>query len=97
MKTANKIFVLLFVFSIGCSNKKHEKKYYIDVLDDTKLETLIIDEKDDVSEISLIYKGNKRTILKVLPLYSSDFKTTFPPIETVSIEANSVQSCMYSN
>ena len=94
----NIYFILLFLSIItACSKKEKSIKGYenlliLDVLGDSKMDTLIVNTNKSIKEILLIKKGKTQEIIKLYPLVNEKFVITKPPIENIYLEANYIQT-----
>ena len=98
MKTV-KINIIIFLISLitACSKKEKSIESYgnlviMDVIGNSKMDTLQVKTNKSTFEILLIIKGKTLEIIKLYPLISEKFVLTKPPIENVYLEANYIQT-----
>ena len=92
------IFICISLIFLSCKMKNEvfknssNKFVYIDIIGDSKVDTLKVKSNKGNTEVSFVNKGKTQKIITLYPLLSEKFKTTIPPIEIVYIEANYIQT-----
>ena len=95
------LFFLTLILT-GCkeNSKKYSQKkeidfYFFDVLGDSGLDTIIIENSLNIvynKSISILNNGKKSLICELAPRLDSTYFKTSPKIENIYIEANAVQT-----
>jgi len=96
------LLIGLLLLLISCHNSTSNSKiiysdvfYYLDVVGDNSLDTIIVSNNEtnkSIRDIFLIKGGKKNRIISIGPWRDSVSVVTQPPIETIYLEVNNVQS-----
>lgn len=90
-----KTISLSFLLLISCNYRTKSidgKMEIFDIIGNSEIDTILLSNRVEVTDIHILKEGKKEKIIGILPLFNPEYKTTFPTIENIYLEANFVQT-----